>query len=109
MVPVPKCLHWKSLGTAIFFYMGRLQMQYTFNATPSAGAKRKRNMIIDGMDAHEIKLIKQSDQIVTAKPANDARGHTGYLTFATRIVREPEELEAVQPDIEPQTAEELQV
>ena len=57
------------------------------------GAKRKRDT------ASQEDLL--SGKIVTAKPANEARGHTGYLTFARRIVRETEELEAVQPDIEP--------
>lgn len=33
---------------------------------------------------------------VIAKPNNEARGHTGYLTFARRIVRETEEIEAVE-------------
>ena len=42
------------------------------------------------------------------RPKHEARGHTGYLTVARKIVQEPEELEAVQEEIEaeqPQTLE----
>lgn len=70
---------------------------------PCTGAKRKWDKA-----AGEGDQSQTSTSIVTAKPSNEARGHTGYLTFARRIVREVEELEAVQPDITLEVPEETQ-
>lgn len=58
-----------------------------------AGQKRKRG--------REAQAEDPSNQTVIARPQMTARGHTGYLTFARRIVQEDgEELLGPGPEAE---------
>jgi hypothetical protein len=60
----------------------------------SAGQKRKRG----GSEAPAERPSPAMCEKLVAKPVEEARGHTGYLTFARRIVEEEEGLEEVLPD-----------
>ena len=63
-----------------------------------AGQKRKRG----GPAAAGVGASPVTSEKLVVKPVEEARGHTGYLTFARRIVEQEEDLEAVLPDpIEP--------
>lgn len=45
---------------------------------------------------------------IVARPLNEARGHTGYLTFARRIIRENGTLEQIQPEVQTDAVGEAQ-
>ena len=68
----------------------------------NAGQKRKRgNNAAPGVPQHDV----TSERLIY-KPIEEARGHTGYLTFARRIVGEEEDLEEILPEpVEPAPAE----
>lgn len=74
----------------------------------AAGPKRKRTD--NGLPevGEEQNKVTPKKEAITAKPLNEARGHTGYLTVARRIVREVQELEEVQQEPEAEFAEENQ-
>ena len=72
------------------------------NTELDAGNKRKRNIENNKGDQ------AGGETYVTAKPVNEARGHTGYLTSARRIVRESGDLKAVELELDSQAAEESQ-
>jgi len=56
-----------------------------------AGQKRKRG----STTAAGVRPSGVTSERLVVKPLDEARGHTGYLTFARRIVGEEEALEEV--------------
>lgn len=69
-----------------------------------AGQKRKRSSV----ETKEDEQVTPANHRITAKPMNEARGHTGYLTFARKIVSETLDKEAIQPELAEAVGEEVQ-